>query len=173
MTITSSEVVNRINRSDGTKKLIGLATDNLGRVFNARPIQLTTETEAQAMNRWIAGHESEEVTNEIQERYQEHLSGARSLTDPSEYQPQADFDRRMLAQFMVETIIENFRSGLSFFQDVEVRGGANANQRAIYLGVPRAEYDLVAKRFNDLQGALTFIDDEKNQVWLEPLPGWE
>jgi hypothetical protein len=88
------------------------------------------------------------------------------------YQSQADFDRRLLGRLMTEENVQYFYAGLPFWQAVEGRGGANANQRASYLGVVRAEYDLVADRFGDVQGIGFFLDDAKGQIWPEPLEEW-
>ena len=93
-----------------------------------------------------------------------------SIRDAPTNTPQAEYDRKMLGQYMLQEDVHKFRAGLDFFRDVESRGGANATQRAAYLGITRETYDQIAKRFNDLTGSLTFIDDEKNQIWTELPP---
>ena len=54
----------------------------------------------------------------------------------------------------------------------ELRGGANAGQRATYLGVTTGEYTEVDNRFGDSQGVQFFIDDEKNNVWDDVREDW-
>jgi len=91
----------------------------------------------------------------------------------ADYQPQADFDRRLLARLMTVVDVQVFYAGLPFFQAMEGRGGANANQRASYLGVIRDEYDLMSNRFGDVQGVAFFLDDDKNAVWHDIPEDWE
>ena len=83
---------------------------------------------------------------------------------------QAAYDRRTLGRAMLLTDVQEFYSYLPLFQAMEARGGANANQRAAYLGVSTTNYDLMAKRFSDVQGIAFFLDDEKNQIWTELPP---
>ena len=82
-----------------------------------------------------------------------------------DYQPQADYDRRALGQFMTLADVHHFNEGRVLFLAMEVRGGANAGQRAIYLGITSGIYSLIDDRFSDLAGAQTFILDNKNQQW--------
>ena len=53
---------------------------------------------------------------------------------------------------------------------MEIRGGANAGQRASYLGVSTENYGLMEDRFNDDEGAAFFIEDSKSQIWKEVPP---
>jgi hypothetical protein len=106
----------------------------------------------------------------------EQLAVAEQWINPDKvavYQSQSDFDRRLLGRLMTQVDVHTFSAGLPFFQAVEGRGGANANQRATYLGVTSGDYTLVDNRFGDSQGAQSFIADEKNNVWESPLEGWE
>ena len=89
-----------------------------------------------------------------------------------EYQDQNDYDRRALGKSMVGTDIDEFHMVLPLFKAMEGRGGANASQRAVYLGVINADYDLMANRFGDDEGVAFFIDNAKGQVWEEIPAEW-
>jgi hypothetical protein len=78
---------------------------------------------------------------------------------------QADYDRRALGRAMNLTDTHEFYSFLPLFQAMEGRGGANAIQRAAYLGVSIENYNLMATRFGDVQGIAFFLDNEKDQIW--------
>jgi len=91
----------------------------------------------------------------------------------AEYQDQPDYDRRALGKAMVGPGIEEFHAVLPLFKSMEGRGGANANQRANYLGVTTISYRDMANRFGDDEGVAFFIEDHKNQVWPEIPAGWE
>jgi hypothetical protein len=82
-----------------------------------------------------------------------------------EHQPQESFDRRVLGRMMTNSDAHQFYAAYPMFQAVEGRGGANANQRAVYLGISTAEYNAIAERFNNVSGVAWFLDDEKSQVW--------
>ena len=80
---------------------------------------------------------------------------------------QADYDRISLGRAMLLTDVDEFYSHLPLFKAMEVRGGANANQRAAYLGVSTANYNLMADRFGDVEGIAFFLDNAKGQIWDE------
>jgi len=84
-----------------------------------------------------------------------------------EHQTQADFDRRVLGRIMLIDDAHAIYAAYPMFQAVEGRGGANANQRASYLGISSSEYGLIAVRFNNVPGVAWFLEDEKNQIWNE------
>ena len=86
-----------------------------------------------------------------------------------EHQLQADFDRRVLGIIMTTDDAHAVLAAYPMFQAVELRGGANANQRASYLGIDTATYNLINDRFNNVNGVSWFLTDEKNQLW-ETLP---
>ena len=83
----------------------------------------------------------------------------------AQYQDQNDYDRRALGLLMVESDVDSFYAGLPLFKGMETRGGANANQRRVYLGVSSENYTSMANRFNDVEGIAFFLDDHKNQIW--------
>jgi len=80
---------------------------------------------------------------------------------------QADYDRRALGRAMTIADADEFYSYLPLFKAMEARGGANANQRAAYLGVSTANYNLMADRFGDVEGIAFFLDNAKGQIWDE------
>lgn len=81
-----------------------------------------------------------------------------------DYQLQADFDRRALGQFMTLNV-EWFNQSYPLFLAMELRGGANAGQRADYLGISLATYSDIESRYNDLAGVQFFLEDTKQQQW--------
>jgi len=90
----------------------------------------------------------------------------------SDHQLQADFDRRLLGLLMQELSIDTKIAAIPFWTAVEGRGGANANQRAAYLGVIRAEYDLVSAMFGDLQGVSGGVNTVNGQIWDDQREAW-
>jgi len=112
--------------------------------------------------------------------YERELQGAISQAERGlnpdrvpDHQAQIEFDRRLLGRLMLILDAHTFYAALPFFQAVEGRGGANANQRAAYLGTDRPTYDLIADRFGDVQGIAFFLDNAKGQVWDELPAGFE
>ena len=103
------------------------------------------------------------------------ISAAELWNNPDkvpDHQTQADFDRRVLGRLMTFLDAHVFLAGLPFFQAVETRGGANAEQRAVYLGVDTTSYNLMDNRFGDVQGVAFFLNDDKNNVWDNVPDGW-
>lgn len=80
---------------------------------------------------------------------------------------QADYDRRALGQAMLIQDIDDFHQTLPLWLAMQSRSGNNRVQRAATLGVSLANYDLVSDRYRSDQGAASFIDDAKGQVWTE------
>lgn len=80
---------------------------------------------------------------------------------------QADYDRRALGMAMLIEDVDEFYALLPLFKAMEIRGGANAIQRAIYLGVSNGNYTLIADRFGDVEGISFFLDNAKDQIWDE------
>ena len=60
-----------------------------------------------------------------------------------------------------------FASTLQWFRDFEIRGGANTNARANYLGVSSQEYGLVADRYNQITGVKSGLESDAARVWDE------
>jgi hypothetical protein len=86
---------------------------------------------------------------------------------------QNDYDRRVLGQAMTFTDIHWFYAAYPLFTAMELRGGANAGQRAGYLGVDTTTYGQMEDRFNNVNGVAWFLTDEKAQTWPEVPEGWE
>jgi len=171
MTITSSEIVKIINKPNNLRGVYEQHTDQYARIHSYRYYTTEDVTEDAAklaahalkVDANLAPIESDSQTVELQAGGEEALP---------EYQTQADIDRRTLGRLMLEDDPRVFLNGLEYFIAVELRGGSNANARATYLGIPRAEYDLISKRFGDVQGAAFFINDDKGQIWEELPPGY-
>lgn len=83
---------------------------------------------------------------------------------------QAEYDRRSLGRAMLIDDVDDFYAYLPLFKAMESRGGANAGQRASYLGVLSTDYNLMANRFGDVEGVAFFLDDRKGQIWDELPP---
>lgn len=147
-------------------------TDHLSKTITVRKLVLNSlDTEADALDMY-SGIEQSQADNEIVEA----VGAAERWENPdkvAEYQSQSDFDRRVLGRLMTYLDAHIFYAGLPFFQAVELRGGANAGQRAAYLGVTTEEYTLVDNRFGDVQGISFFLDDDKNNVWDNIPQDWE
>jgi hypothetical protein len=101
------------------------------------------------------------------------LETNKKLDIVSQWSTQADYDRIALGKAMRLTNVHDFHATLPLFLAVETRGGANAIQRAAYLGVVIEKYNLMADRFGDDQGVAFFIDNAKAQIWDETqAEGW-
>lgn len=91
----------------------------------------------------------------------------------SEYQTQADYDRRALGRAMLFTDVNEFWAVLPLFKAMELRGGSNVNARTAYLGVVKADYTAMASRFNDVEGIIFYLTDAKDMIWEELPPEFE
>lgn len=118
-----------------------------------------------------------ELQTQSDKEIRDAVKGAFAGVSPETVTPiwntQQEFDRRVIGRMMLVQDVHAFHTAITFFQGIESRGGANAGQRATYLGIIRADYDLIAARFGDSQGAAFFITDSKNQVWDELPPVFE
>jgi len=168
-----SHTVTTTPQSSTRMNVVYTFTDHLGGttvVNKLQPNGTDTNAEALAMYALIEAQLADREINEA-------VGVAERLENPdkvADHQSQADFDRRLCGRLMTLEDAHHFLAALPFWQAVEFRGGANANQRAAYLVVPRPEYDLVAGRFGDVQGAATFLNDDKGHIWREgALEGWE
>ena len=81
------------------------------------------------------------------------------------FQSYAEFDLAVLTMFMKTGDVHIFHASLTLFKAMETRGGANAIQRAIYLGIDNITYGQIADRYGDSEGAAFFITNVKDQVW--------
>ena len=82
-----------------------------------------------------------------------------------EHQLQNDYDRRVLGRLMTDINAHTIGNAYSFFQSVELRGGANAGQRSAYLEITVEDYAMIDDRFSNVNGVSWFLTDEKNMVW--------
>ena len=138
--------------------------DHLGiSIFKNKRVPIGFDTDAD-MFEMIPGIEERQAEVEIIKA----LANAEWGISPdiiADYQSQADYDRRALGQFMTLSDVHHFNEGRVLFLAMESRGGANAGQRAAYLGITSATYSEIDNRFSDLAGAQTFILDNKLQRW--------
>lgn len=137
----------------------------IGMPVKVDPLDDGTET----ANSYLIEKADREVTDAVRNTY----DGVSPETVSPVWNTQQDFDRRVIGRMMLVHDSHAFWSSLSFFQGIESRGGANASQRATYLGITRPVYDLIADRYGDVQGAAFFITDEKGQVWTTLPPEFE
>ena len=91
-----------------------------------------------------------------------------------QHQTKVEFIRRYFGGMMQNPNILQFNNALPFFQafEIDADSGNNAPQRAAYLGIDTATYQLIEKRFNDMIGVQTLINDEKGRVWGEYPDGY-
>lgn len=172
MSIVSSQTIDNDAPNNGFRLVRHRYTDHTGGtsdIFKRVPDAWTSiELDAQR-----SGLESQVLSTLEQTEIDEAVIAIESDQSYDNTSPQhltqPDFDRRVLMSMMLIVDVHHFRNALNFWLSVETRGGANANQRSEYLfgAGQRATYDLIANRFGDAQGALTYLDDEKGQVWTE------
>jgi len=111
--------------------------------------------------RYLSEHADREILDAVKGAFE----GISPETISPIWNTQQEFDIRVVGRMMMVRDSQAFLASLSHFQGIESRGGANANQRAEYLGVVRQVYDLIANRYGDVQGAAFFLTDEKAQIW--------
>jgi hypothetical protein len=167
-----SHVVTTSPQSATRMNVVYTFTDHIsGETVVTKLVPYAFDTEADALSLY-AQVEQQLADTEISEA----IAVAEAYGNPETFpfhQTQADFDRRLLGRLMTYLDAHVVYAGLPFFQGVEIRGGANSIQRAAYLGVSSQDYSLVDSRFGDVQGIAFFLDDDKDQVWDDPLDGWE
>ena len=166
-----SHTVTTTKQSETRVNAVYTFTDHVGETVTVNKLVANAfDMEADALSMY-AQIEQQQADREISEQ----LGVAERWINPDKvpvYQSQADFDRRLLGRLMTQWDVHTFSAGLPFFQAMELRGGANAGQRAAYLGVTTGEYTEVDNRFGDSQGVQFFIDDEKNNVWNSVREDW-
>lgn len=167
MTILSSETIQSAIQADNTIKIRHIHTDHIGKTYESglKRVDLVFDIAADR-----AASAIDADTNTIEIELQGAIQSAEQglpVDRVPVYQSQPDFDRRLLGRFMLIADVHVFHNSLQFFLNIESRGGANASQRASYLGISTTDYGLIADRYGDSQGAAFFITDSKNQVWDE------
>ena len=167
-----SHTVTTTPQSETRANAVYTFTDHVGVTVTVNKLVANAfDTNADALSMY-AQIEQQQADNEIAEQ----VAVAEQLQNPDKvavYQTQPVFDRRLSGRLMTLEDAHAFLAGLPFWTALEARGGPNAVQRAAYLGVPKPEYDLVDNRFGDVQGAAAFLNDDKGQIWDDPLDGWE
>ena len=174
MTIVSSDITKDASMSDGRRRIEYVFVDHLGKEIFRGPMRVEAGLDDVAhrlslYTRIEDNQANQEITDAIQQAYM----GFNPDKVPSDYQTQADFDRRVLGRMMMVEDAHAVRAAYQMFQAMELRGGANANQRASYLGVDVADYNLIDDRFSNVNGVSWFLDDEKNQIWTELPEGFD
>jgi hypothetical protein len=134
------------------------------------PIGFDTDSDALSMydQVWesLQGQEMGEAYEKAENRQNPDLV-------PSVYNPQVDFDRKLLGYVMTIEDPHKLNACLPFWQAVQPRNGNNRAQRIANLGVPDTEYDEVAARFNDYFGVATFLSNDLSAIWPEVKEAWE
>ena len=128
------------------------------------------DTEADALSMY-SQIEQQLADNEIAEA----IGGTEQGVNPEkvpDHQSQADYDRRVLGYMMTVEDAHSFLVAYPMFQAMEIRGGANAGQRATYLGVNGTEYGELDDRFGNVNGVSWFLADEKEQIWDSVPDDW-
>jgi hypothetical protein len=128
------------------------------------------DTEAEALGMY-AGIEAQQASAEVSAAFSVAAQGS-NPDRVAVYQEQADFDRRLLGLVMTLDNANTFLGAIDFFQAMEIRGGANAAQRATYLGVILDDYQLTETRFNQIMGTATVLEADQLRVWEELMEGW-
>jgi hypothetical protein len=139
------------------------------RVWSGVPIATVPNVWCLAQYTVIAGVLAE---TEVQARLILTERGQNPDLVPPVHQTQSAFDRRLLGQLMALGSIDQLLAAIPFWLAVQTRGGANSNSRASYLGVIRAEYDLVNGRFSDLQGVAGGVQTVNAQRWTDVRGAW-
>ena len=168
MSIVSHELVSSEPNGDRIN-VIYKFTDHLGEEYIVdKLVSIGTDTNAD-MLAMIPGLEESLARSEIESAVAS-VEREVGIDAVAKHQTQPDFDRRVLGYgMMIYDLVHMWNLYASFWTDFESRSGNNKPQRAAYLGVDTATYDLIDKRYNDMAGITALITDEKGRVW-ESLP---
>lgn len=149
-------------------------TDHLANeyVYN-KLVAVSFDTEADMLS-MIPEIEAQLAYSEVAEAVGVSESGPLDYSITPDHQTKPEYIRRVLGEFMKIPSVDHFNNGFQFFKDFELDpdSGNNKPQRSAYLSVDTATYDLIDKRFNDLAGIQTFINDEKGRVWDDTPEGY-
>ena len=175
MSIVSHETTEDAVQKNGWRRVIYQFTDHLGGIEERTkivPAGFDDDADRLAtvpiIEDYLAEQEIITALNQAEGLYlnpdkvpPDHQPGA------TEEEQQANFDRRVLTRVMLLIDAHAVYAAYPMFQAMELRGGANANQRATYLGIDIAIYNQIDDRFSNVNGVGWFLADEKNQVWSE------
>lgn len=169
MPIVSSQIIKRINKTDGSIGIYEEHTDHTERIHSYRYYPLETDDHDALLLANAARIESRLPDKEVVEEVERAKKGKQQS---AQHQTQAELDKRAIVELMqIEDSLE-FSTTLQWFRDFEVRAGANANARATYLGVPKPEYDLVAARYNQIQGLVDGLKADAARAWRSHTVDW-
>lgn len=140
------------------------ATDQTGKIWERRPNVPPENDDAATLAAWVVELDAALPDYEAQE---EAGRAGRGQQQAAQHQTQAELDKATLNLLMQIVDSLEFSNTLQWFRDFEVRGGASANARATYLGVLKAEYDLVAARYNQITGVKSGLEADAARVWEE------
>ena len=157
MPIVSSQITGRNN-----KAVFMEAIDHIGETWKRRTEVPIGNDDNQTLTDWVVFLDGELANHETDA---EAYRAKNNESNPAQYQTQPDLDRKTLAELMQIADALEFSTSLQWFRDFEVRAGANTNARAAYLGVPKAEYDLVATRYNQITGLVSGLNADAARVW--------
>ena len=166
MPIVSSEVINKGIQANGNTFIQYKLTDNLGKVYiiPTRSMHPSFDVDADLLRK---------IASTDEELIQSELSPEDKV--PVYNETQADYYRRALGQAMLLSDIDDVLAYIPLFQAMEnhPNSGKNAGQRANYLGVIKADYDLMAVRFGSLQGIAGGVATDKTKIWSELPEEWK
>jgi len=163
MAITSYQVISEFPNGDKLSVTYEF-THHTGRIDTVnRTVPAGTDHDA-VMQSMIPGLEQQAADQEIGEAM-EKANREENPDKVAEYQPQADFDRRVLGRCTMLRDVHQFYATLPMWTAMEGRGGSNANQRASYLGITRELYDPMDDRYGEVQGIAFFLDNDS--TWPE------
>jgi len=138
------------------------ATDQTGKIWEHRPNVPEANDDAATLAAWVVDLDADLPNLEAQAESQRAQN---SLGLTAEHQTQAELDKATISLLMQIQDSLEFSQTLQWFRDFEVRAGANTNARAAYLGVARADYGLVATRYNQITGIATGLANDAARVW--------
>lgn len=171
MSIVSHELLGS-SQNGSRLDVIYQFTDHLGGTYiQEHLVDVGTDTDAHMLS-LIPALEEKLARQEISDA----IAGAEDeqpVDRVPDHQTQVEFDRRVIGEaMMIPDIMWFYNIYDSFFRAFESRAGNNKPQRALYLGVDTATYDEIDKRFNDMAGITTLVNDEKGRVWQELPDGY-
>ncbi len=158
MPIVSSEIVEKGIQANGNTNVQYRMTDHLGVVYivPTRSMHPSFDRAADLLRK---------VANKDKELPLSELSPEDKV--PQYNETQADYYRRALGRAMLISDTDDVLAYIDLFQAMENHpdSGNNAVQRAVYLDVLKADYDLMASRFGGLQGIAGGVETDKTKIW--------
>jgi hypothetical protein len=174
MPIISYEVVYSQDIGDNRLEVQYAFTDHLGNVYEYnKRVPDTTDLNAD-MALMVPAIEEGLARREIADAVGTAESNVYPYPPSPEHQTKQEFIRRFFGGMMQISSLESFNNSYQFFLDFETDpdSGNNKPQRAAYLGVDAATYDLIDKRYGDMAGIQVLLNDEKGRVWTEYPDGY-